>query len=687
MTPAIAEVLAKRGMTLHAEGKAAEALGFYELVARAFPMEVEPHRLIGLACLDLGRAAVAAAHLATAVALAPGHALALSNLGTARRRQGAAEDAVAWLRRAVSSAPHTPELRVHLGGSLLDAGRPADAAAVLRSCLATDGDDAPFRLTLADALRRSGDAGGAEAVARSVLTLDPADGAGWRILSGVRLYGDDGTAAARFARRSALLRPDDAAARTALGAAETRRHRTRAAERALTTALALAPDTPEACNNLGVALLAGRHPEGARRALVWAQTLSGRTGSATSNLLLALNYDPAIDDEALAAAHRAWGAAVARPRPPAHIPHARLRLGYVSPDLKRHPVGYLAAAALEHHDRRRFEVHVFSDVRTPDDLTARLRAATDVWHDSAGWTDATLEAAVRSAGIDILVDLAGHTAGNRLPVFAHKPAPVQVSWLGYFHTTGLPTVDAVLTDANSVPPEHQGWFSERVVPLAAGRFCYAPPDPSPPVAPPPLLRRGHPTFGSFNNLSKLTPEVTGLWAALLTRVPTARLVLKWHTLDEAEERDAVLAAFAGHGVAPARLDLRGPSRHADMLADYADIDVALDPFPFCGCLTTLEALWMGVPVVTLEGRRPVSRQSLAILRQIGHGDLVAATADQYLDIAARLVADPGALAARRAALRSDMASGICDGARFAAAFEAALLELWERAAEPTPHPP
>ncbi|WP_431862075.1 tetratricopeptide repeat protein, partial [Azospirillum sp.] len=445
------------------------------------------------------------------------------------------------------------------------------------------------------------------------------------------------------------------------------------------TALALDPQAVEACNNLGVALLAGRWPERARRALAWAQTLAGRAGGATSNLLLALNYDPAVGDDDLAAAHRAWGAAVARPRPPARVRHERLRLGYVSPDLKRHPVGYLAAAALERRDRSRFEVHVFSDVRAPDDLTARLRAAADVWHDSAGWSDADLETAVRRAGIDILIDLAGHTANNRLMVFAAKPAPVQVSWLGYFHTTGLPTIDALFTDAASVPPEHRGWFSERVVPLASGRFCYTPPQPSPPVAPPPLLARGAPTFGSFNNLSKLTPAVVALWAALLKRVPAARLVLKWHTLGDGEERTALRVAFAAHGVAPSRLDLRGASQHDAMLAEYADIDVALDPFPFCGCLTTLEALWMGVPVVTLEGRRPVARQSLAILRQIGHPDLVAAAPEAYLDIAARLIADPAALTARRAALRADMAAEICDAARFTAAFEAALLEVWHAA--------
>lgn len=671
-------------MALHAQGQPDSALPLYGVVARAFPLEAEPRRLMGIACLDLDRHAEAAAHLAACVALAPAHGAALSSLGNALRGTGRADAALRWLSRAVDAEPQHAGLCLNLGYGLLNGGAAARAVDVLRQAVRLEPGDSDAALHLADACRRTGDGAGAEWATRHALALAPAAPAAWRVLSGVRLV-LDGAAGARLAAMRALrVQPADAAAWAALGVAELRGSRLRAAERCLSAALAVEPQASEAFNNLGITLLAGRHPERARRclarALTLTGTLAGRAGTADSNLLLALNYDPSIGDDELAEAHRRWGtAAVAgQPRPPAQprTTGGRLRLGYVSPDFKRHPVGYLSVGALEHHDRDRFEVHAFSDTTAPDDLTARLRAAVAVWHDSAGWSDSALEDAVRRHGIDILIDLAGHTAGNRLAVFAAKPAPVQVNWLGYFHTTGLPTIDAVLTDAASVPAECRGWFTERVVPLSAGRFCYTPPQLSPPVAPPPLLDHGRPTFGSFNNLSKLSPAVLDLWSALLTRVAEARLVLKWHTLAEDAERRSLTAAFAARGIDAARLDLRGPAQHDAMLREYADIDVALDPFPFCGCLTTLEALWMGVPVVTLEGRRPVARQSLAILRQIGHGDLVAATAAEYLEIAAGLVADPAALAARRTALRGCMAERMCDGAAFTAAFEAALLEVW-----------
>ncbi|WP_448191922.1 tetratricopeptide repeat protein [Azospirillum sp. sgz301742] len=745
MNPKIAQALADRAKALHAQGQLDAALPLYEMVARSFPDEAEPRRLLGVVCLDMGRCAEAAAHLAVSVALAPERGVLLANLGDALRGTGH-PTALRWLRRAADAAPSRVDLRLNLGYSLLDSGAGAEAAEVLRTCLGARCDDWSLRLALADALaaagrpetaraavrtalalapdaafaagaqslrtghvadaerllrwavrlapadaeaalqladarRRIGDGAGAERTARHALAFNPAHTAAWRVLAGVRLSMGDGAGARVGAVRAVRMQPVDAAAWAALGLVELRCVRLRAAERCLSAALAVEPQAPEACNNLGVVLLAGRHPERAQRSLARAHMLAGSAGAANSNLLLALNYDPSVSDDELAEAHRRWGvAAVAarRHRLPAapRFAGGRLRVGYVSPDFRRHPVGYLSIGALEHHDRTRFEVHAFSDTRAADDLTARLRDAVEVWHDSAGWSDAALEESVRREGIDILVDLAGHTADNRLTVFAAKPAALQVSWLGYFHTTGLPTMDAVLTDGESVPAERCGWFTERVVPLSAGRFCYTPPQPSPPVAPPPLLDSGRPTFGSFNNLSKLSPPVLDLWSELLRRVPTARLVLKWHTLTEEAERQALHAAFAERGINAARLDLRGPARHDAMLEEYADVDVALDPFPFCGCLTTLEALWMGVPVVTLEGRRPVARQSLAILRQIGHGDLVAATAEDYLAMAARLVADPAALAARRFALRARMAERICDGAAFTAAFEAALLDLW-----------
>lgn len=294
-------------------------------------------------------------------------------------------------------------------------------------------------------------------------------------------------------------------------------------------------------------------------------------------------------------------------------------------------------------------------------------------------SDADLAAQIRADGIDILVDLSGHTAGNRLTVFGRKPAPVQAAWLGYFNTTGVGAIDYVLMDAATVPEGGERWFTEEVVRLPEGRFCYAPPDYAPPVAPLPARARGHVTFGSFNNMAKVTPAVIELWAAVLQAVPGARLILKWKSLADAAECDRLRQAFAAHAIAPERLELRGPTPHREMLTEYGDVDIALDPFPFCGGLTSCEALWMGVPIVTLPGSRPVSRQTLGFLNQLDASELAAPSAARYVAIAAELAGDLDRLATLRADLRARMAgSSLCDGARFTRGLEAAYRTMWRR---------
>ena len=349
----------------------------------------------------------------------------------------------------------------------------------------------------------------------------------------------------------------------------------------------------------------------------------------------------------------------------------------MSADFGRHPVGYFLAPLLARHDRDRLAVVCYSGVMQEDDLTQRFRSQASGWRKIAGMSEAALAEQVRADGIDILIDLAGHTAGNRLRAFARRPAPVQATWLGYWFTTGLAAIDYALMDETTVPPGEERHFVETVIRLPS-RFCYAPPAHAPEVGPPPLLARGAPTFGSFNNLAKLTPEVAALWARVLHAVPGARLVLKWATLADPGRRRRIEEMFGSHAIAPERLDLRPRSEHAAMLAEYADIDVALDPFPFTGGLTSCEALWMGVPVVTLPGERPVSRQTLGFLDLVGLSDMLAARdADSYVAIAAGLVADPERLAALRAGLRARMAaSRLCDGPAFAREFEAALRGMW-----------
>jgi predicted O-linked N-acetylglucosamine transferase (SPINDLY family) len=312
-------------------------------------------------------------------------------------------------------------------------------------------------------------------------------------------------------------------------------------------------------------------------------------------------------------------------------------------------------------------------------MTRRLQGAADYWRAIVGTADSDAAAMIMRDRIDILIDLSGHTGRNRLPLFALRPAPVQASWLGYYGTTGLDAMDYLLMDEAAVPPGEERDYSETVLRLPLGRFCYAPPDYAPAPGEPPSLQRGFVTFGSFNNLTKMGPQVVALWADVLRAAPASRLLLKWKSLDDAHVRRGIVAAFEAAGIASERLELRGFSPHPEMLAEYNEIDVALDPFPFGGGLTSCEALWMGIPVMTLPRDRPASRQTAGFLGLVGLGDCIASSPEDYVRLVVAMAADRDRLRELRRMLRLRMAaSPLCDGALFTPTLEAAYRHMWTR---------
>ncbi len=405
------------------------------------------------------------------------------------------------------------------------------------------------------------------------------------------------------------------------------------------------------------------------------------------NALTSLEYDPAVPDAERFAQAKAWGAWAleraggARPRPVMRpLTDRPLRLGYVSADLCQHTVGLFVKEVLKvHHNAGRVQVFAYSAGQVKDWVTDEIGAAC-TWRDATVLDDVALAAQISADSIDVLIDLSGHTAGSRLTVFAQRPAPVMVSWLGYFATTGLPCMDAVLLDAWHASLGTETQFVEPMVRLPSGRFCYQPVPWAPDtVAPPPFARNGSITFGCFNNTAKFNAGVFDVWAQLLHAVPNARLVLKWRTFNDEPFRQQVAAAFKARGIAAERIERRGPSFHADLLKEYADIDIALDPFPFTGGLTSCEALWMGVPVVTWPQSRVVSRQTYAFLNQIGLPELAAQNAGDYVRIAVELANDRERLAELRSSLRSRMrASPLMDVAGFTRQLESTLIDLYRR---------
>lgn len=404
------------------------------------------------------------------------------------------------------------------------------------------------------------------------------------------------------------------------------------------------------------------------------------------NALAILEYDPQATDAERFAQAKGWGDwAIGRaggrlPRPPlVPLEHRQLRLGYVSADLCQHTVGLFVKDTLKAHDPNWVEVFAYSAGRVNDWVTEEIRAAC-TFRDVAALSDAALAEQIRSDRLDVLVDLSGHTGGSRLTMFAHRPAPVMVSWLGYFATTGLRCIDAVLLDEWHAPPGAESRFVEPIIRLPSGRFCYQPVPWAPEKAATPAFERnGCITFGSFNNTAKFNEGVFDAWANVLNSVPDSRLVLKWRTFNDEAFRRKLTQAFVGRGIGADRVELRGPSFHADLLKEYADIDIALDPFPFTGGLTSCEALWMGVPVITWPQSRVVSRQTHALLHQIGLPELSAQNAEDYVRIAVELGRSRERLALLRSSLRDKMrASPLMDVVGFTRQLEHALADLYRR---------
>jgi predicted O-linked N-acetylglucosamine transferase (SPINDLY family) len=401
------------------------------------------------------------------------------------------------------------------------------------------------------------------------------------------------------------------------------------------------------------------------------------------NLLLELNYSDELDAAEIFADHRRFGERFSRryvvPVPDPAWPR-RLRVGYVSPDFRNHVVMKFFEPILSNSDHARFEVVCYACNSQKDAYTERLRGLAGQWVDCEELSDVQLADRIRADRIDILVDLAGHTLGNRLQVFAMKPAPLQGSYLGYPNTTGLGAVDFRITDAWADPPGEADEFSvERLVRLAGSYFCYRPEPGTPAVAPLPAQLSGGVTFGCFNNFMKLSPTFLDTAALVLGAVPGSRLLLKGRPLAIAAVADSVRAHFLRHGIEPARLELRGwESNPLGHLAAYSGVDIALDSFPYNGATTTCEALWMGVPVVTLVGDRHVGRVGSSLLNAVGLGELVAPDVRGYVEICKRLSGDLPRLASMREGLRERMrGSPLMDESGFTRGLENCLLQLWE----------
>ncbi|MBL8378170.1 MAG: tetratricopeptide repeat protein [Burkholderiales bacterium] len=403
-----------------------------------------------------------------------------------------------------------------------------------------------------------------------------------------------------------------------------------------------------------------------------------------SNRLFMLNHVPGLSRRAIADEHFAWGWALERRKSAAWLPHAndpdprrRLRVAYVSADLRVHSVAFFIAAVLANHDRSEVEVYCYDNqTGRGDAMTERLAAHVDHWVRIDRLDDAAFAARIRADAIDVLVDLSGHTGGNRLPVFAMRPAPVQASWFGYMNTTGLAVIDYRITDAVFGAPEDQALYSERLFRLPS-MFNWVPADESPPCGDSPWCANGHVRFGSFNNLTKVGDAAITAWARVINAVPGSRLVVIAAGADEPVRRAGVVERFTRAGLGAERLEIHAHQPLAGFLRLVREVDIAFDPFPYNGGTTTLHTLWMGVPIVSLACEEEIGRVSRAILSSIGLADLCAPDLEAYVATAISLATDTERLQALRGELRSRMtASPYLDARGLARELEFGFRTMW-----------
>lgn len=594
-----------------------------------------------------------------------------------------------WLRRskrvsATGAAPSDPDALMREAFPLHEAGRVDEAAALYRRILGVAPGYADAHYLLGRIAQDRADLETAARHVRDAIAANRGEAAFHHTLGEIHFATGRWEEAAACFHSAGQLDASNFTTWTNLGCCYEKLGHLAQASTYFDKALALAPDSPEALNNSAMALKdRGRIDEALVR-YRRARDLFPQDADVFSNYLYSLNFSTGHSREDIWREHAAYDAVFGTGRhgrvtcaPAAPNPERVLRLGYFSPDLRAHPVQVFLEPVLRHHDRARFHLTGYQLYPWPDATSARLRALCDSWAECGRLPDAAIVDRIRADRIDILVDLAGHTGNNRLAVLGAKPAPVQVTWLGYPNTTGLAAVDYRLTDAQSDPENGADRYSsERLVRLPEGQWCYQTPDLPIAVTPLPARARGGVCFGSFNNASKVNDDVAALWGEALRQLPSSTLLV-WGIADE--QRRRIGQVLEGAGVAAERVEFTDRTPFDMQLKLYQRVDIQLDTYPYSGVTTTFNALWMGVPVLTLAGDRASSRSTLSILTALGLADWATTSRQDFIATAVAKAGDLDALGVLRATLRARLeCSPFGDAERFTRKLEETFRAMWRK---------
>jgi protein O-GlcNAc transferase len=688
LKPDYVDCLANLAIALSELGKFEESLEMGRKAVALRPDFAEAHYNLGNALTSLRRGTEGLAAFGQALRYGPGFAEAHNGMGALLIDMGRPEEAELSIRRALGIRPDFVEGLNNLGNALLAQGKATEALAVYGQAGKLQPGNHIVYYNAGNALRELGQTERSIAAFQQALTIKPDDAKSFDGLALTFWMAKRPDDAINAFRQAIAIDPKYVDALVNLGNMFNMLNRFGDACEVLERSVAINPKSAQAQNSLAIVITnMGRLEEGIeayRRSI----DLDPRNSPIHSNLVFGLQYLHGDDGAAALEEARRWNSLhAARLRKGiAHHennrdPNRRLRIGYVSNDFREHSVSRFLRPLFQNHDHQNFEIVSYSDARHPDATTEALRACTDQWHPTTIVTDGPLAEMIRGHGIDILVELMGHTARNRLLMFARRPAPIQISWLGYAGTTGLETIDYRMTDGLADPPGMtEAFYSETLLRLPRTNWCFAPPLAVTEIAPTPLpVSTGRPfCFGSFNKIAKATPMVLDMWAEILKGTAGSRLLLKDRALADAAICERIRTEFARRGIAPDRVELAGyEDNQVSHFQKYGEVDLALDTFPYHGTTTTCEALWMGVPVVTLAGKTHLSRVGVSLLTNVGLAELIANSVEEYISMATELARDHARLAKLRVGIRGQMlASPLMDGRQFAKDVEGAYRDVW-----------
>ncbi|MFA4917906.1 MAG: tetratricopeptide repeat protein [Thermodesulfovibrionales bacterium] len=642
------------GLAYAGKGHHNEAIKFYRKAIHLDPIFSNAHYNLANVFKDKGDIDSAIADYQKALQLDPGLSYAYNNLGIAYKQKGDIDEAIKNFKKALSINPLLANAHYNLGLSVLKKGQLEEAMTCYQKALQLNPQFAVVYNDLGVAYQVKGDRDAAITCYKKAIGLN-------------------------------LNRPD---VFNNIGLALQEKGQLEEAMSYYQKAIDLNPHFADAYINLGNVLKDFGKLDEAEANYRHVFQINPEHAIAYSNILFTMNYDCGYDAQTIFREHLNFAKKLAEPLSSIRLrhtnerdPYKKLRIGYVSPDFRKHSIAYFIEPVLSSHNREKYEIFCYSDVLFPDDVTKRIQEYTDQWRGIAGMTDDMVSESIRNDKIDILIDLAGHTAKNRLLLFARKPAPVQVSWIGYPSTTGLSAMDYKIVDHYTDPEGMtEKLYSEKLIRMPESFLCYLPYEESPDVGPLPALTNDWTTFGSFNNFSKVSTDILKVWSGILRELPRSRLMLKSQAFISKMVCNRVTDVFEKDGVSAERIEFMSFEPSIKMHLDlYNRIDIALDTFPYHGTTTTCEALWMGVPVITLAGNAHVSRVGVSLLSNVGLPELIASTSDEYIAKAVNLANAPDKLKTLRERLRQMMKnSPLTDQKRFAAYLEQIYHEIWNK---------